>query len=108
MNMYANNQLKQNPESMQKVCSEIPRPISPIEERAQTLEKELFALAEVVTALAGRIEKVMTPAIDDSAKNGIGTPSAPMSPMTRAFDYAINSVVAQRIELARMIDRIEL
>jgi len=85
------------------------RGMTPIEERAQQLEKELAMLGEAVSNLAVRIDKVLTPVQEDCNKGGgIGQPSHPQSAMTRALDYATRSVEIQRIELVKLAERIEL
>lgn len=87
---------------------EVPSPLSPIEERAQQLEKELLALSEVVDQLSKKLDRIMMPDTPPTTDVKIGTPTPVTSALTRAFDYAVNSVVMQRIALAKLIDRIEL
>jgi hypothetical protein len=115
MSNYGNHNLMQNQYKVQHESevqmkqSTEQRCLSPIEERAQQLEKELVMLAEAVSCLAGRIDKVMAPVTEQDGKlGGIGNPQPPQSAMTRALDYAIRSIEVQRIELMKMSERVEL
>lgn len=90
-------------------CEKTAAQRTPIEQRGEQLEKELHALNEAVSVLANRINKVLTPEVENPcAKDGIGAPGPSVSQLASAFDYAINSVRIQRMELARLAERVEL
>jgi len=118
MSNYGNQSqsIMQNPNTLTTAAGQVAqkpsneqRSMTPIEERAQQLEKELVMLTEAVSVLASRIDKVLCPVPDQDGKlGGIGQPSPPQSAMTRALDYAINSIAIQRIELIKMAERVEL
>jgi len=119
MSNYGNQSqsIMQNPNTLTTAAGQVAqkqsneqRSMTPIEERAQQLERELVMLNEAVLVLANRIDKVLTPVPEDCSNKagGIGQPSPPQSAMTRALDYAIRSVEIQRIELMKLAERVEL
>lgn len=90
-------------------CENQAKSRSPIEQRGEQLEKELHALNEAVSMLANRINKVLTPEVENPCtKDDTCTPMPSVSQLASAFDYAINSVRIQRMELARLAERVEL